>query len=288
MLDSRLPGFVQTGDASGRWPVVLASPHSGQDYPAAFLAASRLNRTQLRRAEDPFVDQLLADVADVPVLAARYGRAFLDLNRAAGELDSAMFDAPLPVPVTVTDRVAAGLGVLPRVAAYGCDIYRRRLDPNEAVQRIALLHRPWHDRISTLLARARAQHGYAILLDCHSMPQPAGILPPQIVLGDRFGTSAAPALMAIVEQHFRAAGWRVARNRPYAGGHTTEYHAAVADGVHTVQIEIDRTLYMDPARMVPHAGFAQVASVLTALVPRLLAAAPGLGLSSSPHRDAAE
>ncbi len=289
MDDSHFPGFSQRGDDTGRWPLVLASPHSGQDYPAAFLAASRLSRAQLRRAEDPYVDQLIAGVVDVPVLTARYGRAFLDLNRAASELDPAMFDTALPLPVTVTDRVAAGLGVLPRVAAYGYDIYRRRLDPAEAVHRLTQLHRPWHDRISALLALAQARHGHAILLDCHSMPQPAGVMPPHIVLGDRFGSSAAPALVALIEQHFREAGWRVARNRPYAGGYTTEYHAGVANGIHTVQIEIDRNLYMDPNKLTPHAGFVRVAEVMTALVPRLIAAAPMLGLGAGPmHREAAE
>lgn len=287
MVDSLLPGFVQRGDDSGRWPLVLASPHSGQDYPAAFLAASQLSRAQLRRAEDPYVDRLLDDIVDVPVLAARYGRAYLDLNRGAAELDPAMFDTPLPIPVTVTDRVKAGLGVLPRMAAHGLDIYRHRIDPAEALHRLAMLHQPWHDRISLLLTRARARHGHAILLDCHSMPQPAGILPPQIVLGDRFGTSASPALVTLVEQHFREAGWRVARNSPYAGGHTTEYHAGVAIGIHAVQIEIDRTLYMDPNKFVPNAGFNRVASVMTALVPRLLAAAPRLGLAP-PYREVAE
>ena len=283
-----MPDFSVRGDCTGRYPLVMTSPHSGQDYPAAFLAASRLSRTQLRRAEDPFVDQLLAGVVGVPVMAARYGRAFLDLNRAASELDPAMFDAPLPMATTVTDRVAAGLGVLPRVAACGHDIYRRRLDPAEAVQRIAQLHRPWHDRITALLALARVRHGLAILLDCHSMPTPAGVLPPQIVLGDRYGASAAPALVALIETHFREAGWRVARNRPYAGGHTTEYHASVSIGIHTVQIEIDRMLYMDPVKLVPHAGFARVAAVMTALVPRLLDAAPRLGLGATPYREAAE
>jgi N-formylglutamate amidohydrolase len=126
------------------------------------------------------------------------------------------------------------------------------------------------------------------LLDCHSMPTPAGVLPPQIVLGDRFGASAAPALVALIETHFREAGWRVARNRPYAGGHTTEFHGAVSTGVHAVQIEIDRMLYMDPVKLVPHAGFARVAAVMTALVPRLLDAAPQLGLGATPFREAAE
>jgi N-formylglutamate amidohydrolase len=287
MHDSLLPGFSVSGDSDGRWPLVMASPHSGREYPPAFLAASRLSLAQLRRAEDPFVDDLLDTIAGVPVLRARHGRAYLDLNRAEDELDPAMFDGPPPLPPRATDRVAAGLGVLPRVAAQGLDIYRRRISPDDARVRLAALHRPWHARITELLARARARHGYAILIDCHSMPQPAGTAPPQIILGDRHGTSAAPALVAAIERHFSAAGWRVGRNLPYAGGHTTAFHGAPAAGIHAVQIEVDRALYMDPQRLVRHAGFARVALELAGLVRALIGTAPGLGLEP-PLRDAAE
>ena len=155
MVDSLSPGFSVSGDSDGRWPLVMASPHSGRDYPAAFLAASRLSLQQLRRAEDAWVDTLLDDIEGVPVLRARHGRAFLDLNRAEDELDPAMFDAPLPAPPHITDRVNAGLGVIPRVAAQGMDIYRRKLAPAEAEARLAALHRPWHARITELLARAQ-------------------------------------------------------------------------------------------------------------------------------------
>jgi N-formylglutamate amidohydrolase len=287
MVDSLLPGFSISGDSDGRWPVVMSSPHSGREYPAAFLAASRLNLSQLRRAEDPFVDVLLDGVAGVPVLRARYGRAYLDLNRAADELDPAMFDGPPPAPPRRTERVAAGLGVLPRVAAHGLDIYRRRITADEARLRLEQLHRPWHDRIAMLLARAQARHGYAILVDCHSMPRPAGILPPQVILGDRHGTSASPALVGLIERHFAAAGWRVGRNVPYAGGHTTKFHAAPAAGIHTVQIEIDRSLYIEPQRLVQHDGFAEVAAAVASLSRLLVSAAPMLGLAP-PRAEAAE
>lgn len=287
MTDSLLPGFSVSGDSDGRWPLVIASPHSGREYPPAFLAASRLSLAQLRRAEDAFVDKLLDGIEGVPVLRARHGRAFLDLNRAEDELDPAMFDALAPLVPRHTDRVAAGLGVLPRVAAQGMDIYRRRIPGTEAEARLAALHRPWHARIAELLARAKARHGYAILLDCHSMPRPAGTLPPQIVLGDRFGTSAAPELVDVMERHFVAAGWRVARNAPYAGGHTTEFHAAAAAGIHAVQIEIDRNLYMDTQRLAQHEGFAKVAEQLTGLVKMLVGYAPMLGLGRQ-FREAAE
>lgn len=281
------PGFSVCGDSDGRWPLVMASPHSGREFPAAFLAASRLSRAQLRRAEDPLVDGLLEGVAGVPVLMARHGRAYLDLNRAEDELDPAMFDAPLAVMARRTERVGAGLGVLPRVAAQGLDIYRRRMAPAEAEARLAALHRPWHARITELLARAQARHGHAILIDCHSMPQPAGILPPQIVIGDRHGSSASAALVALIERHFAAGGWRVGRNVPYAGGYTTAFHGAPEIGIHAVQIEIDRALYVDPVRMTPNSGFAAMAAALAELAALVVDAAPGLGLDP-PLRDAAE
>lgn len=287
MLDSSGASFTVSGDTDGRWPLVMASPHSGREYPPSFLAAARLSPQQLRRAEDPLVDELLEGVAGVPVLRARYARAFLDLNRAADELDPAMFDGPTPRLARQTERVAAGLGVLPRVAAQGMDIYRRRLAPAEATARIGSVHEPWHARITELLERARARYGFAILLDCHSMPTPHGPMAPQIVLGDRHGSSADPALMAWIEAHFRAAGWRVGRNVPYAGGHTTEFHGRPADGIHAVQIEIDRGLYLEPYRLQRNARFGDVAAALAALAARLADDAADLGLLP-PFREAAE
>jgi N-formylglutamate deformylase len=276
-----------SGDCDGRWPLLMTSPHSGREFPPAFLGMSRLSLAQLRRAEDAFVDELLTGVSDVPVMRARFGRTFLDLNRGPDELDPAMFDGALPVASAGGERVAAGLGVIPRIAGHGLDIYRRRLAPVEAEQRLASLHQPWHARIGALLARARARHGHAILIDCHSMPPPVGVNPPHIVLGDRFGSSAASALVTLIEQHFVEAGWRVARNKPYAGGYTTVFHGDVAGGIHAVQIEIDRSLYMDSRSLVRHGGFDRVQAAMTSLAQRLVEAAPSLGLSPA-LREAAE
>jgi N-formylglutamate deformylase len=287
MHDSLGPGFSVSGDSDGRWPLVMSSPHSGRDYPPAFLAAARLTAAQLRRAEDPLVDELLDGVGGVPVLKARYARAFLDLNRAEDELDPAMFDGRPPRVPRLTERVASGLGVLPRVAAQGMDIYRRRIAPEDAAARLDGVHRPWHRRIAELLERARLRHGYAILLDCHSMPPQHGALAPQIILGDRHGHSAAPALVGLVEAHFRAAGWRVGRNVPYAGGYTTECHAAPAGGIHSLQIEIDRSLYLEPHRLTRSASFGIVAEALTSLAALIIAEAPALDLVP-PLREAAE
>ena len=224
----------------------------------------------------------------MPLIAANYGRAWLDLNRAADELDPAMFNEAVP-RAGRGDRVAAGLGVLPRIAAQGLDIYTNRIAVADAHARITQVHRPYHAMLSRLLDGARQRHGYAILLDCHSMPSP----PPtpggaaQIVLGDLFGSSAGAALTTHLEHRFIAAGLRVARNLPYAGGFTTAHHGSPVTGIHAIQIEIDRALYMDPARLQRHAGFTTIARMLTGIVSELLATAPTLGLAPS-LREAAE
>jgi N-formylglutamate amidohydrolase len=285
------PWGTLSGDADGRWPLLLTSPHSGRHYPPALLAASRLSLLQLRRSEDAFVDALLDGIAGVPVLAASHARSWIDLNRRPDELDPAMFDGPLNLPVAMTERVLAGLGVIPRLAGHGLDIYGRALSASEAAARLASLHAPWHDRVSSILGAARATHGAALLIDCHSMPSPTGPRPPQIVLGDCHGRSAHPAIVLAMEDHFRRAGWRVARNAPYAGGHTTHHHGQPACGIHAVQIEIDRALYLEKHRLTLHAGAARVRSVMTDLVQRLLTDWPQLAAAPSaapPWAQAAE
>lgn len=280
------------GPTDGASSIVLSSPHSGREYPPAFLAQSRLTLSQLRRAEDAYVDDLLADALSlgVPLVAARYGRAYLDLNRDADELDPAMIADPLPPSAgQASDRVAAGLGVLPRIAAHGLDIYASRLRLAEVERRVAALHAPYHDTIRDLLDAARRRHGFAILLDCHSMPTPPGgpSSAPHFVLGDLHGSAAAPRLVDNVETAIRAGGFRVARNSPYAGGYTTAKHADPANGVHVIQIEVDRALYMDPARLTRHPGFATVAAAFRRIIAALQALAPGLGLEGG-QRLAAE
>jgi N-formylglutamate deformylase len=285
------PGF-STSSTSAATPLVLASPHSGRAYPAGFLGASRLTHAQLRRSEDAYVDELLAPAAarGVPLVAAHYGRAWLDLNRDPDELDPAMFGEPLPPHAAQRgERVTAGLGVVPRLAANGLHIYTGKLALAEVRTRIARVHTPYHAMLARLLDGARDRHGYAVLIDCHSMPTPPpvdGRMPPQIVIGDLHGSSAAPALVAHVEQWFAAAGYRTARNAPYAGGFTTQRHGRPAAACHALQIEIDRTLYMDPTRLTRHAGFAAIAAALTGLVESLIEAVPQLGLGR--WREAAE
>lgn len=253
-----------SGALDGSCPLILASPHSGTELPPGFLAASRLGAPALRRMEDAHVGILLAGCADLglPVMEATYSRAVIDLNRAEDELDPSMFAGSVVRNPRLTDRVRRGYGLFPRVAAPNQPIHSARLPPALAEERLAALHRPWHAALAAGLSAARQRHGFAVLLDVHSMPPLEGAAPPRLVLGDLHGLSAAPALVDWLEAAFQAEGLKVARNSPYAGGHTTERHGRPAECFHCVQLEFDRTLYMDPGSLAPHAGFAPLAAVI--------------------------
>ena len=245
-------------------PFLFASPHSGRSYPASLLENTRLDATSLRRSEDAFVDELFAGVVPLgaPLLAAQFPRAFLDVNRSSAELDAAMFDAPLGVPVdTPSPRVTAGLGVIPRIVRDGAEIYRGKLDTSEAEARINQLYQPYHQALAALMQETHARFGVAVLIDCHSMPSALSV--PDIVLGDRYGASAAPALTARAESALAREGFSVARNTPYAGGHTTVLHGRVALGCHALQIEVNRALYLDEEKIVKKAAFETVRQRLT-------------------------
>lgn len=245
-------------------PFVFASPHSGRRYPASLLARTRLDAVTLRRSEDAFVDELFAGAPDLgaPLLAALFPRAFLDVNRSMTELDVGMFDGAVGVPVDApSPRVSAGLGVIPRIVRDGAEIYRGKLGRKEADDRLAQLYRPYHAALAGLMEETRARFGVAVLLDCHSMPSALSV--PDIVLGDRYGASAAPALTARAEAAFVREGFSVARNTPYAGGHTTVLHGKTAAGCHALQIEINRALYLDEDRIAKRPCFESVRARLT-------------------------
>ena len=229
-------------------PLVLDSPHSGAIYPRAFLEGARLDPLTLRRSEDAFVDELVSPCVSVgaPLLRARFPRAFLDLNREPFELDPQMFEGRLPdFANTRSLRVAAGLGVIPRVVGDAQPIYRSPMPIARGLTRIARLHRPYHARLAELVEQARAEFGYAILIDFHSMPSTADAGGCDVVLGDRFGSSAAAWIVETMEMALRGAGFTVRRNKPYAGGYITETYGQPALGRHAVQVEINRALYMD-------------------------------------------
>ena len=248
-------------------PLVLASPHAGRCYPQSFAAQSRLSPLNLRRSEDAYVDLLFSQAVRLgaPLIAARFPRALLDVNRAPNELDPEMFDGPLGVPVDASSpRVHSGLGVIPRIVRDGADIYRGRLPARAAFERLAQFHQPYHAALTRLIEVTRRRFGFAVLLDCHSMPSAAAA--PDVILGDRYGLSAAPAVIRAAERAFHAHGFRVVRNIPYPGGYTTQLHGRPATGAHALQIEINRALYLDEEHVAPTAKFATLQGRLAAVL----------------------
>lgn len=253
--------------------VIFASPHSGRDYGWAFLRRSVLDELAIRSSEDAFVDELFssAPAHGAPLIAARAPRAFLDLNRGADELDPALVRGIKRSGHN--PRVASGLGVIPRVVAGGREIYRGKLTQAEAQARLQEHWFPYHAKLRGLLDESLALFGEAILIDCHSMPHEAvqnfvrtGTVRPEIVVGDRFGASAGNEVVERIEAAFRNAGFKVGRNTPFAGAYTAQAYGRPARNCHVVQIEIDRSLYMDEARIKPNANFDAVRSVLDLIV----------------------
>lgn len=257
-------------------PFVFASPHSGRVYPKSFLQASRLDGTAIRRSEDSFVDEIFsaAPALGVPLLKAHFPRAFVDPNREAYELDPAMFDGPLPQFVNSrSPRVTAGLGTIARVVRDGAEIYSRKITFAEAQSRIDTYYKPYHMALRGLIEATHKQFHCAVLVDCHSMPSVGGPLDqdigaprPDIVLGDRFGTSCARRLTDMIERALSMQGFAVVRNNPYAGGYSTEHYGRPALGLHALQIEINRALYMDEERMERSVGMKRVTHAITTMV----------------------
>ena len=245
-------------------PVVFASPHSGQFYPDCLLSKSKLDLLHLRRTEDAFVDELFgaAPAHGAWLVSAVFARTFVDLNREADEIDPDMFvDGPRATGQVRGERVRAGLGCLPRVAAGGAEIYGSPLSWTEGRRRIEHVYHGYHDAVRRLVAGAAARgDGRAILVDCHSMPSMPGRVRrlPDFVLGDRFGASCSYRLMSVLERTLRRMGYSVGRNAPYAGGHTTRHYGRPSYGIHAVQIEINRRLYMDEHKVERSPGFASL------------------------------
>jgi N-formylglutamate amidohydrolase len=264
------PPFEVFAPAGAQHPVVLSSPHSGAIYPHAFFEASRLDTLTLRRSEDAHVDALYEPAATqgVPLLRARFPRAFLDLNREPYELDPQMFVGRLPdFANTRSLRVAAGLGVIPRLVGDAQPIYREPMPVAAALRRIAALHRPYHAKLAELLAAAQARFGLAVLIDCHSMPSTSpDVAGCDIVLGDRYGSSAARWIVERLETSLRGSGFVVRRNKPYAGGYITENYGAPAAGRHAVQVEINRRLYMDERTLALQDAAQPLSQALAAMV----------------------
>lgn len=278
---SDLPQNIQDSDASpifadpfalklpNVWaaPVLFASPHSGSTYPDSVMEAIDANLMSLRRTEDAHIDSLFEGVPQLggALLAAHYARIVTDLNRDPRELDPDMFVDGAPRTSGMTSpRVEAGLGCFPRISAYGDEIYSRKLTREEGEARLLQIHDPYHTTLGNLLQQLRHEHRRAVLIDCHSMPsrQPGRQKLADIILGDRFGASCSPKLTTRVERAFREAGFTVARNAPYAGGYTTRRYGRPKHGIHALQIEINRSLYMDETTLEPHTGFEPLKAVI--------------------------
>lgn len=278
--------YVLTRPASRLSPVIFASPHSGCDYDPDFLAQVVLDRRSMRSSEDAFVDRLfdMAPELGAPLLAARAPRAFLDLNRAADELDPGVIEGIARAPHN--PRIASGLGVIPRVVAGGRSIYRGKLTLAAAEARLRRFWHPYHQALAALVEETRAAFGQAVLIDCHSMPHEAieahtrpGQPRPEVVLGDRFGATAGREVMERVEAAFSTAGLRVGRNAPFAGAYVAQAYGRPSRGVHVVQVEIDRALYMDEVRVEPLAGFEGFRELIGGVVAELVQP-PGVALAA--------
>ena len=257
--------------------VVFASPHSGREYPARFVAQSSLDRLTLRSSEDAFVDEIFAAAPSLgaPLLLATMPRAYLDLNRACDELDPALIEGITRPPYN--PRVSSGLGVIPRVVANGRPIYAGKLSLGEAESRITAHWHPYHSALRGVLEESHAEFGQAVLIDCHSMPHDAieahgrpSHPRPDVVLGDRFGAAAGRDVVARIEAALRGAGLRVARNAPFAGAYIAQAYGRPSRRQHVVQIEIDRALYLDEARVTPRADFADFCALMTGVMAEII------------------
>lgn len=261
-----MPSFKVLGEENQTKPIIFNSPHSGAVYPERFLNLSRLDPLTIRASEDMDVHELFEAVPEQGAVLqqANFPRAYLDVNREPYELDARMFFAPLPPYAnTGSIRVSGGLGTIARIVAENRDIYISKLDPDDALTRIERIYRPYHDSLRHLLARAHSRFGHALLIDCHSMPSQQNSKAsdggtekrPDMIIGDRYGTSCRSDLIDYAVALLRQAGFTVAKNRPYAGGFITEHYGRPQRGLNAFQIEINRQLYMDEVTLQRHTGF---------------------------------
>ena len=277
-LEFEAPYFEVIRPEEQTLPLVFNSPHSGRVYPDGFLAASRLDASEIRRSEDLYVDELFAEAPafGAPLQRAFFPRAFVDVNREPYELDPRMFSGPLPAHVNMTSmRVAGGLGTIPKIVAENMPIYDRPLNVAEGLSRIEEIYRPYHKSLKQLVQETRRRFGFAVLIDCHSMPGTVAVGGrrgrPDFIIGDRFGTSASGALAFTIISILEGMGFSMAYNKPYAGGFITEHYGRPAAGCHALQIEVSRRLYADETRLAKKAEFIAVKQAITLFIGELAA-----------------
>lgn len=280
IVKDNYPGHEVSRPVEWRHPMVFACPHAGRDYPRKLLSQSPLPLETLRRSEDAYVDHLMPSFAEqmVPVIAARFPRLMVDVNRSPRELDPTLFQGPIEnASESRSNRVVAGFGVIPKLAANGRMIYPSRLPNTEAKARLKNCFRPYHRELEAILAEGVTRFGEVLLVDWHSMPSSAGTggRLPDIVLGDLFGVSCRGGDTDLFEDAFRAEGFDVVRNTPYAGGYVASHYGRPANGVGVLQIEINRALYMDERRVARGRDFQKFAQRIEQVIDRVfLAKAP--------------
>ncbi len=282
------PAFMLEKPTREASPFIFSSPHSGQIYPAAFLQSSQLTPTQLRSSEDAYVNELFAHVADqgAHFIHALVPRAYLDLNRHPHELDPKLFASALPdFAMQDSTKVKSGLGVIARIVSEGREIYTNKLDFEDARTRINHLYFPYHEALRNLIASAQTSHQHAILIDCHSMP--SGNLPgfrdipPDFVLGNQFDKSCDYELTHLVRARLQSMGYHVSVNKPYAGGFVTKEYGKPQNGVHVLQIEINRRLYLNEQTLEKTSGFNELRANLQVLTKNLINSLPDLSSGTS-------
>ena len=258
--------------------VVFASPHSGRVYPQDLTAQAQVPDLVLRSSEDAFVDLLIADAPEfgAALVTSQVPRSYVDFNRAADEFDPALIEGV--AKAGLNPRVASGLGVIARVVANGRSIYRGKLPRAEADRRILRYWSPYHAALADALERTHRRFGQVLLCDVHSMPHEAlnghaarGAARPDVVIGDRWGASARGDVVDGVEAILTKAGFTVARNAPFAGAYIAQRYGQPSRGMHAVQIEIDRALYLDERSIQPLPGFEAFCGVMRGVVQRIAA-----------------
>jgi N-formylglutamate amidohydrolase len=268
--------FSLLGSDVPQTPILFAIPHAGRCYPAEQLKLVRLQTAQLKILEDRYADRLIDRAVDAGhgCVIAHMARAWIDLNRNVDEIDSAMIVAEdrSILSQRMTSKVRGGLGLIPRRLAQGGDIWREPLSARDIASRITSVHQPYHSAVARALEDRLKRFGQSILIDLHSMP-PLKPHPGQhaanFVVGDLFGRSAHPNLVECAMDEIAEAGFRVSRNQPYAGGYGLDRHGAPHRGVHAIQIEVDRRLYLDAALDQPGQGAAAVSHLVLRLANRL-------------------
>ncbi len=239
-------------------PLLVSSPHSGRNYPSAFLDSASLSFHELQQSEDRFVDRLFENAPDfgATLICAEFPRVWCDVNRDWREVDADMFDPPPPEDeVLLTAKVKAGFGLIPRYVSQGRQVYGHPLHRSEIKDRISVAWLPYHEALAHLLSEMQARFGYAVLLEAHSMPKLPYARSCDIVLGDVHGRSCSPELTGMMENRLGSRGYSVRRNTPYSGGYITQYYGRPEQDIHAIQVEICRSLYLNTATLQPGSGF---------------------------------